>query len=65
MQENIQFIKALFSTPSAENSESTPLQDGRYYGGVYNGRKYMYSSKMLETLSPEKFQSFVKKQIGI
>lgn len=41
------------------------LKEGDYHGGVYNGKKYMYSKQMIQTLKPEKLQKFIYNQIGI
>lgn len=60
-------IKTIFASPIQENVEggdNTPLQDGKYYGGVYNGRKYLYSQLMIETFPIEKLEKVIKKQIG-
>lgn len=64
MNEKLALIKTIFTSTVSEEAESTPLQDGKYYGGVYNGRKYLYSDKMISTLSIEKLESFIKKQIS-
>lgn len=64
MPEKLALIKTIFTSTVSEKSESTPLQDGNYHGGVYNGKKYLYSDKMISTLSLEKLESFIKKQIG-
>lgn len=63
-------IKKIFSQVVTENSPSEkpvpniPLQHGKYYGGVYNGRKFMYSELMIQTMTIEKLETFIKKQIG-
>lgn len=60
-------IASIFASPTQEvvkSGDNTPLQDGNYYGGIYNGRKYLYSEIMIKTLSLEKLESFIKKQIN-
>lgn len=69
MEDKLKMISSLFtdkvteSVPS-EPGQSTPLRSGKYYGGIYNGRKYLYSEQMIQTLSIEKLESFIKKQMA-
>lgn len=72
MPQKLQLIAKIFTVMVQETApnDSTlgklvPLQHGRFYGGVYNGRKFMYSSKMIEEMPLEKLEKFIKKQIGI
>lgn len=64
MPEKLALIKTIFTSTVSEKSESTPLQDDNYHGGVYNGRKFLYSDKLIGTLSVDKLERFIKKQIG-
>lgn len=74
MNEKIEIIKKIFSeTYSDESAEEMEpgvkalgiMQHGEYYGGVYNGRKYMYSRQMIESMPEEKLESFIRGQLGI
>lgn len=69
MKEKIEMIAAIFSEPLQENVKDSPVngpvQHGKYYGGVYNNRKYMYSESMIEALSLEKLEATIRKQIGL
>lgn len=68
MESKLKMIASLFTEPvqeKVEGGDNSPLQHGNYYGGIYNGRKYLYSKIMIETLSLEKLESIIKKQIGI
>lgn len=71
----LQLIRTIFSQTVEEKAEKElqegekpglfhALQHGKYYGGVYNNKKYMYSEKLIKTLPIEKLETFVKKQIG-
>lgn len=69
MREKIDMIAKIFLDPLNEDVVEdsplqTPIQHGKYYGGVYNGRKYMYSESMIETLSIDKLEAVIRKQIG-
>lgn len=72
MENKLQIIAKIFGRAESEDSDPetlkdlphAPLSHGKYYGGVYNGRKHMYSEIMIKTLSPEKLEAFIKKQIG-
>lgn len=77
MQEKVNLIKSIFQEAVTENTgqdllgaaiaevtgKSTYTQHGKYYGGVYNGRKYFYSHQLLEALSLGKLEALIKKQI--
>lgn len=65
MQPKLDLIKKIFTTTLEEGAESTPMQEGKYFGGVYNGRKFLYSEQMLEALSIEKLETFIRRQTGI
>lgn len=68
LDKKLKMIRELFSDPIQENVEkgdNTPMQEGKYYGGVYNGRKFLYSILMIETLPADKLEQFIKKQLGI
>lgn len=62
--EKEKIIAEIFKDPLQEDV-STPLQRGKYYGGVYNGKRFMYSDTLITSMSPEKLQSFIKRQVGI
>lgn len=68
MEDKLKLVASIFSEPLSEKVDETvdnvPLQHGNYYGGIYNGKKYMYSHLMIETLSIEKLERFIRKQIG-
>lgn len=68
MNEKLKLISEIFSKPLVEverpDMESPLLQHGKYYGGVYNGKKWMYSSQLIEKLSIERLEAFIKKQIS-
>lgn len=68
MDEKLKLVKKIFSEVREEESpdvpENVPIQSGKYYGGVYNGRKYMYSIGMIEKMSIEKLEAFIRKQIS-
>lgn len=72
MEEKLKIIRTIFGQEQVEDTETTdnpvpkslPIQHGKYYGGVYNGRKYMYSEHMIQTLSAEKLEAVIKNQIG-
>lgn len=68
LKAKLDMIAKLFSDPIEENVEkvdNAPLQEGKYYGGVYNGRKFLYSLLMIETLPADKLEQFIRKQLGI
>lgn len=66
--EKLALIRSIFSKPLVEEGQrdmqSPLLQQGKYYGGVYNSKKYMYSSQLIEKMSLEKLERFIKKQIS-
>lgn len=78
MPQKIELIKNIFTEATIENAgqdflsaaiaeltgRSTYVQHGKYYGGVYNGKKYFYSEQLVDGLSLEKLESFIKRQIG-
>lgn len=69
MEEKLAIIRAIFSEATEEDSNidappNAPIVHGKYYGGVYKGRKYMYSDDMIRILSKEKLEATIKKQIG-
>lgn len=69
MEAKLELIKKIFSQIQTENAalEGPPIpiiQHGKYYGGVYNGRKFMYSEAMIGTLPIEKLEQIIKSQIG-
>lgn len=71
MDEKLKVIQVIFSESKEEDAPidvpedvRAPLSHGKYYGGVYNGRKYMYSEKLINTMTPERLELFIKKQIG-
>lgn len=69
-KEKIALIHRIFASTLTENAPEdsppgAPLQQGKYYGGVYNGRKFMYSEQMLMLLTLEKLEAVIKKQLGI
>lgn len=65
-KEKIVLINTLFGGSSTEENpnEDAVVKHGKYYGGVYNGRKFMYSDMMIRTLTKEKLEAFIRKQIG-
>lgn len=72
MDEKIKLIQSIFSgglQTEESDSDGSPqlpiVQHGRFFGGVYNQKKYMYSEKMINDLSIEKLERFIKRQIGI
>lgn len=73
MKEKIDMMKKIFGTRFETDSSSlieekalgSILREGTSYGGVYKGRKYMYSQNLIESLSFEKFESFIRGQVGI
>lgn len=79
MEDKINLIKSIFSEVKTENvgldllkaaiaevtGKSTYEQHGKFYGGVYNGKKHFYSEQLLEALSIEKLENLIKTQIGI
>lgn len=63
--EKTNLIASIFFSPEHEIvGDNTPLQDGNYYGGTYNGRKYMYAQILIENLPIDKLEAFIKRQIG-
>lgn len=73
MDEKLNIIRSLFGDTRTEDTPQdvpegvpirAPLAHGKYYGGVYNGRKYMYAESLIAALSPERLEAFIKKQIG-
>lgn len=64
--EKLQLIASIFKDSLTEvvPNDSSPLQHGKYYGGVYNGRKHMFSSEMIEHYSLERLEQIIKKQIS-
>ncbi len=72
MDEKIDLIKKIFTEDFTEEDigeiDKTPAREfvkmGRCYGGVYKGRKYMYSYHLIQSLSLEKLESFIRGQIG-
>lgn len=74
MKEKLDIIKGIFQEQYQTESSGKPegilgifglVQHGGYYGGMYEGRKHMYSTHMIERLSPEKLESFIRGQLGI
>lgn len=76
LEQNMTFLKEFFGQVNMEqavdevprtDTESTFLHKGNYYGGVYTGKqgtkKLMYSDILLKTLTPQKFQNLLKKQL--
>lgn len=72
-QTKLDLINQIFSQPvemklELEEDEKKGLfhvlQHGKSYGGVYNGRRFLYSKRLIETLPIEKLESFIKKQIN-
>lgn len=68
MEEKLEMIKGIFSEIKEETTPNAPpnipVEKGGYVGGVYNGRKFMYSKHMIESLPKDKLESFIRKQIG-
>lgn len=69
MQEKLILIKSIFSQSLEEDAPNdsppnAPIQQGKYHGGVYNSRKYMYSEAMIQILPIDKLETIIKKQIG-
>lgn len=67
MQDKLKLIASIFSstvTEKAEDEDLPALRHGQYYGGIYNGKKYMYSDTMINSLTLEKLEKFIKGQIG-
>lgn len=73
MDEKLKIVAAIFGETRIEDTpedvpEGVPIRavlaHGKYYGGVYNGRKYMYAESLVTSLSPERLEAFIKKQIG-
>lgn len=69
---NLAYLKEFFGAVNEEaavdeipnkEGESTFLRKGNFYGGVHLGKKLMYSDILLKTLTPEKFQALLKKQL--
>lgn len=75
MNEKIEMIRKIFNEEFSEESGDEAeagvpgkigiVQHGGYYGGIFNARKYMYSQHLIESLSIEKLESFIRNQIGI
>lgn len=73
MNEKIAIIRNIFADGFETESEGEAdvpnavgvIQHGGYYGGIHQGRKHMYSSHLIQTLSPEKLESFIRKDLGI
>lgn len=65
MEQKLDLIKKIFTTTLEEEAESTPMQEGKYYGGVYNKRKFLYSEQMIQALSIEKLEAVIRRQTGI
>lgn len=64
--EKTDLIASIFANPTQEavkSGDNEVLRDGNYYGGIYNGRKYLYSEIMIKTLTLEKLEPFIKTQI--
>lgn len=69
--ENLAYLKEFFSEIENEAATdevpvgegSTFIQKGNYYGGRHHGKKLMYSDILLKTLTPEKLQALITKQI--
>lgn len=68
MNDKLKLIQNIFSqveTEDAPRDEKSPLlQHGKYYGGMYNGKKFMYSSHLIEKMPIDKLERFIKQQIG-
>lgn len=67
LQEKLKLISLIFKDPLIERTEDEDLpalQHGKYFGGIYKGKKYMYSEDMINLMSIEKLEVFIKKQIG-
>ena len=59
-------IATIFHDPLEQDVPvSDPLQRGKYYGGVYLGRRYMYSETLIDSMTPQKLEAFIRKQIGM
>lgn len=41
------------------------LNRGTAYGGIYQGRKYLYSKDMIESMPIEKLEAVIRGQLGI
>lgn len=69
MKEKIAMIKSIFAKDFQQDAgEGLPgifLNHGTSYGGLYGGRKYMYSAHMIESMPIEKLESFIKKQLAL
>lgn len=61
-------VRSIFSESIEESPEAVPsnmpIKHGRYFGGIYNNRKYLYSESMIDILPIGKLESIIKKQIG-
>lgn len=75
MNEKVAIIQKIFieqfTTESGDDADAgVPgkvgiLKHGNYYGGIHNGRKYMYSESLINSYSPEKLEAFIRNQLGI
>ncbi len=68
MLEKLALIAKIFKDPLTEavkEDDATPLQHGNYFGGMVNGRKFMYSDAMIAALSIEKLERVIKNQTGL
>lgn len=70
MNEKLALIAKIFTdtvteTLLPEDVVKTPLQQGGYYGGIVNGRKFMYSTPMIQALSLEKLEKVIRSQTGL
>lgn len=70
--QNLEYLKEFFASVENEaavdeipvtEGQSTFIQKGNYYGGVYNGKKLMYSDILLRSFTPEKLQALIKNQL--